>query len=84
MQEQWKYQFKCGYKNVCIDICKLTKGLIDEKQGGLRSEKRCIDQIFTLRQIGEKAWQEKWKVYVGFIDLNKMYDRVNKKAWGRC
>ena len=40
----------------------------------------CIDQIFTLKQIGEKAQQNKCTVYVGFIDLEKVYDRVNREA----
>ena len=33
----------------------------------------------TLKQIGEKA-REKKKVYVGFIDLEEAYDRVNREA----
>ena len=35
----------------------------------------CIDQIFTLKQIGEKAL-----MYVGFMDLEKAYDRVDREA----
>ena len=31
-------------------------------------------------QIGEKADEKNWRVYVGFIDLEKVYDRVNKWA----
>ena len=27
----------------------------------------CVDQIFTLKQIGEKVRENKRKVYVGFI-----------------
>ena len=42
----------------------------------------CVDQICTLKQISEKA-QEK-TVYVGFIDLEKVYDRVNRKLCGKC
>ena len=40
----------------------------------------CVDQIFTLKQIGEKAREKKCSVYVGFIDLEKAYDRVNREA----
>ena len=39
----------------------------------------CVDQIFTVKQIGEKA-REKKRVYVGFIDLEKAYDRANREA----
>ena len=50
-------------------IHRVTELLIDDEQGGFRSERGCIDQIFTLRQIDERA-REKIKVY----------DRVNRKA----
>ena len=33
----------------------------------------------TPKQIGEKT-REKMKVYVGFMDLEKAYDRVNRKV----
>ena len=33
-----------------------------------------------LKQIGEKAREKKRRVYVGFIDLEKVYDRVNREA----
>ena len=35
--------------------------------------------IFTLKQIGEKARGKNCRVCVGFIDLGKAYDRVNKE-----
>ena len=39
-----------------------------------------VDQIFTLKQIGGKAQEEKCRVNVDFIDLEKIYDRVNREA----
>ena len=39
-----------------------------------------VDQIFTLKQISEKAREKKCRVYMGFIDLEKAYNRVNRKA----
>ena len=36
-------------------ICAGTGGLTDDEQGGFREGSRCIDQIFTLKQISEKA-----------------------------
>ena len=39
-----------------------------------------MDQIFTLKQIDEKARGKKRRVYVGFMNLKKAYDRVNKEA----
>ena len=48
--------------------------------GVFRAGRGCVDQIFTLKQIGEKAREKKRTVYVGFIDLEKAYDRVNREA----
>ena len=58
----------------------MTGGLIDDEQGGFREGRRCVDQVFTLKQISEKAREKKRKVYVGYIDLEKAYERVNRKA----
>ena len=33
----------------------MSEGLIDHGQEGFRSGKGCVDLIFTLKQIGEKA-----------------------------
>ena len=51
--------------------------LTDGEQGGFRVRRGCVDQIFTLKQIGEKTREKKHRVYVGFMDLEKAYDRVN-------
>ena len=37
----------------------------------------CVDEIFTLKQIGKKAREKRKKIkilYVDFMDLEKMYD----------
>ena len=47
----------------------MTGGLIEDEQVGFREARGCVDQIFTLKQIGEKAQEKKLRVYVGFIDL---------------
>ena len=54
--------------------------MIDLEQRGFRSGRWCVDQIFTLKQIGEEAREKKRKGYVVFIDLEKAYDRVNREA----
>ena len=40
--------------------------------------KGVLDQIFTLKEIGEKE-RKKRRMYVGFIDLKKAYDMVNRE-----
>ena len=42
------------YAGILVDrVCRVTGGLIDDEQGV--SKHGSIDQIFTLKQIGEKA-----------------------------
>ena len=55
--------------------------MIDAEQGGFREGRRCADQIFTLKQIGEKAREKERRVYVGFIYLENAYYRFNREAW---
>ena len=44
------------YAGILIDrVRRVTGGLIDDKQGGFREGRVCVNQIFTLKQIGEKA-----------------------------
>ena len=45
----------------------MARGFIDDEQKGFRPGKGCVDQIFTLKQVGRKAWE---KNYVGFVDLD--------------
>ena len=58
----------------------VTKGLIGDEQGDFRAWRGCVGQIFTVKQIGEKARQKKCRVCVGFMYLEKAYDRVNREA----
>ena len=50
------------------------------RKGAFRGGRRCVDQIFTLKRIGEKAREKKRRMHVGFIDLEKPYDRVNREV----
>ena len=36
-------------------VRRVIEGLTDDEQGGFRSGRGCVDQIFTQKQIGEKA-----------------------------
>ena len=49
----------------------MTEGLIDDEQRRFRAGRECVNQIFTLKQIGEKAQKKKGCVYVGFMDLGQ-------------
>ena len=52
----------------------------DDEQRGFRAGWGYVNQIFILKQIGKKAREKKCRVYVGLMDLEKAYDRVNKEA----
>ena len=45
------------YAGIIVDSLKVPEGLIDDEKG-----RGCVDQIFTLKQIGEKAWEKKRSV----------------------
>ena len=65
------------YAGILVDrVRKVTKGLIDDEQGGIKAGRGCVDQIFTLKQLREK----KCRVHVGFMDLEKAYDRFNREV----
>ena len=36
-------------------VSSVTKGLIDDEQGGFRAGRGCVDHIFTLKWIDERA-----------------------------
>ena len=69
------------YAGILVErVRRVTGVLIDNEQGCFRAGRGCVDQIFTLKKIGEKAREKKRRVYVGFTDLEKTYDRVNREA----
>ena len=44
------------YAGILVDrVHRVTGGLIDEEQETFKEGRGCIDQIFTLKQVGEKA-----------------------------
>ena len=60
------------YAGTLVDkVHRVTGGLIDDEQGGIRAGRGCVDQIFTLKQIGEKAREKKRRVYMSLVDLKK-------------
>ena len=72
------------YAGILVDgIPRVTEDFIDDDQEGLGSGRGYVDQIFTLKQIGEKAWERNHKVYVGFMDRS-MTELIRKQYDSRC
>ena len=48
------------YVGILVErVCRVTGGLIGDEPRGFREGKGCLDQILTLKQIGEKALKKK-------------------------
>ena len=72
------------YAGILVDrVHRVTGGLIDDQQGGFRAGRVCVDQIFTLKQVGEKARKKKRRVYVRFIGLERGMIGLKGKLCGR-
>ena len=57
-------------------VTRATEGIIGEDQRGFRSG--CMDQMFTLKQSSEKIREKKQRLCVGFMELKKESDTVNR------
>jgi len=69
------------YARVLMErVRRITEGLMDDEQGGFRKGRGCVDQIFAVKQVCEKVLEKGKNVYLGFMDLEKAYDRVNREA----
>ena len=87
--------FNCGRLKLCVCVCVLGKVfckviqkrlaekgsmLLRGKQCGLHAERGCIDSVFSLRVLAEKAREYNTPLSLCFVDLRKAYDSVNHDA----
>ena len=54
--------------------------IVGPYQAGFRAGMSTIDNIFTLRQIGEKYWEFGKKVWHIFIDYSQAYNSVHRSS----
>ena len=54
-----------------------------EEQAGFRAGRSTVDQIFSIRRIIEKRWEYGLPTYCAFVDLQKAYDSVWRRALWR-
>jgi sorting nexin-29 len=57
-------------------ITPIIESQLEDSQVGFRKGKGTSDAIFHLRMTSEKAMQVEKKVYLGFMDYQKAFDRV--------
>jgi len=55
---------------------KLAEVELPELQCGFQKGRGCVNMIFVVRQLIEKSWEHKSKVFFTFIDLKKAYDSI--------
>ena len=63
-----------GYSSclVCVCVCVCVCGF--------RKGRGCIDQVYILRILAEKAREFNTPLYLAFVDLKKAYDSVSREA----
>ena len=57
-----------------------TKEQVAKEQGGFRSGRGCIDQIFVLKQWIKKYREKRKELHVAFMNMEKAYDKVCREA----
>ena len=62
-----------------IDKWTEDSGMLDEIQGGFRRERHTDDNLFMLEMLIEMVKGRKEEIFVAFLDMEKAYDRVNRK-----
>ena len=57
-----------------------TKDQIAEEERGFRSGSGWIDQVLVLKRLVEQYREKRKELYVAFMDLEKVYDKVCREA----
>ena len=53
-------------------------GVLGEEQNGFRVDRRAEDNLFVINEMIERKRRIGGKLYLGFLDIEKAYDRVNR------
>ncbi len=57
----------------------ITEANILEEQGAVRKKRSCVDQMFTVRQLGEKIIEKYKRMVMVCVDLEKAYGRIGRE-----
>ena len=58
----------------------MEQDLLPETQCGFRAGRGTADMIFAARQLQEKCQEQHRDLYMGFVDLTKAFDTVNREG----
>ncbi|KAI8506599.1 hypothetical protein Bbelb_160260 [Branchiostoma belcheri] len=61
----------------------ISEEILPESQCGFRPDRGTTDMIFALRQLQEKAMEQRMGLYIVFIDFTKAFDSVGRDALWR-
>ena len=64
-------------------VCSLTEGMIGEEQCGFKPGRRCVDQVFMMKQMIEKFVDKNKGLSVAYMELEKAYDRIDRETMWR-
>ena len=53
--------------------------VLGEEQNGFRKDRRAEDNVFVISELIEGKKGSREKLYLGFLDIEKAYDRVNRE-----
>jgi len=57
----------------------ISEAILIEERNGFRIGRSCIDNVFTIKQTTEKKREFNPETHIAFLDLEKAFDRVNRK-----
>ncbi len=61
-------------------MMKITDTSVGAEQGGFRKGRGCVDQIFAVKIFLGKYLEKDRELFAAFMDLEKAYDRVDRKG----
>lgn len=61
-------------------MMKITDKSVGDEQGGFQRGRGCVDQTFAVKILVEKYLEKDRKLFAAFMDLEKAYNRVDRKG----
>ena len=55
--------------------------MLGEEQNGFQLDRRAEDNVFVVNEIIERKKNDGGKLYLGFLNIEKAYDRLNREMF---